>query len=448
MSKKIKYFSFFSLIVLLVGCSFNKNRIWTGSQEEKDKISAIAKEQKKIEKINVYSSKINSDLKEITPIKSIKLNVPQKNSSWLVSDFNLQNYKGNLYLDQISNKFLKKKVGKNKFEISKISASPLFFNDNIFFSDDTGTVFSVNLRGKLNWKKNIYKKVFKKIYKNLSLAINKDKIFVSDNIGFIYSINIETGKILWIKNHGIPLKSRIKIFDNKLYLINQDNRLICLNINNGNLIWDVRSVSSFIKSQNFLSLAISKDENLFMLTSSGDLMKLSANSGRLYWTINTSSVSDASSDFFKSSDIVVTDTDVILFAESKIYSFKNSNGYLNWEKNIDSTNTPIVDSNYVFAVSDNGFVVCIDKISGQIIYSLNILKILKKRKQKTLITGFVLGSNKIYSTTMNGFLITSSAITGEVENFRKIGDSITSAPIISNGSLYILTNNSKILGFN
>ena len=59
-----------------------------------------------------------------------------------------------------------------------------------------------------------------------------------------------------------------------------------------------------------------------------------------------------------------------------------------------------------------------------------------------------MGSNKIYSTTMNGFLITSSAITGEVENFRKIGDSITSAPIISNGSLYILTNNSKILGFN
>ena len=112
MSKKIKYFSFFSLIVLLVGCSFNKNRIWTGSQEEKDKISAIAKEQKKIEKINVYSSKINSDLKEITPIKSIKLNVPQKNSSWLVSDFNLQNYKGNLYLDQISNKFLKKKSWK------------------------------------------------------------------------------------------------------------------------------------------------------------------------------------------------------------------------------------------------------------------------------------------------------------------------------------------------
>ena len=448
MSKKIKYLSFFLLIILLAGCSFNKSKIWTGSEKEKEKISAIEAEQRKVEKIIVYSSKIATDLEEITPIKSVNLSTPQKNSSWLVSGYNLQNYKGNLYLDQTSNKFLKKKVGKNKFEISKISASPLFFNDNIFFSDDTGTIFRVNLRGKLNWKKNIYKKVFKKIYKNLSLAISKDKIFVSDNIGFIYSIDVDTGKILWIKNHGIPLKSRIKVFNEKLYLINQDNRLICLDTNTGNIIWDVRSVSSFIKSQNFLSLAISKDENLFMLTSSGDLMKLSANSGRLHWTINTSSVSTTESDFFKSSDIVVTDTDIILFAESKIYSFKNSNGYLNWEKNIDSTSTPIIDSNYVFVVSDNGFFVCMDKISGQIIFSTNILKILKKRKQKTLITGFVLGSNKIYSTTMNGFLITSSAITGEVENFRKIGDSITSAPIISNGSLYILTNNSKILGFN
>ena len=59
-----------------------------------------------------------------------------------------------------------------------------------------------------------------------------------------------------------------------------------------------------------------------------------------------------------------------------------------------------------------------------------------------------MGSGKIYSVTLNGFLIVSSATTGKVEYFKKIGDTITSNPIINNGKLYIFTEKSRIIGFN
>ena len=59
-----------------------------------------------------------------------------------------------------------------------------------------------------------------------------------------------------------------------------------------------------------------------------------------------------------------------------------------------------------------------------------------------------MGSGKIYAVTQNGYLIVSSAISGKVEYFKKIGDPISTTPIISNASLYILTENSRILGFN
>ena len=54
----------------------------------------------------------------------------------------------------------------------------------------------------------------------------------------------------------------------------------------------------------------------------------------------------------------------------------------------------------------------------------------------------------IYSVTLNGYLIASSATSGKVEFFKKIGEPITMPPIIVNGKLYILTENSRILGFN
>jgi outer membrane protein assembly factor BamB len=76
------------------------------------------------------------------------------------------------------------------------------------------------------------------------------------------------------------------------------------------------------------------------------------------------------------------------------------------------------------------------------------LKILKKKKQKTKVTGFIMGSDKIYSTTLNGFLIVSSATTGKTEHFKKIGAPNISPLVINNGKLYILTDESKILVLN
>ena len=59
-----------------------------------------------------------------------------------------------------------------------------------------------------------------------------------------------------------------------------------------------------------------------------------------------------------------------------------------------------------------------------------------------------MGSGKLYSLTLNGYLIVSSAVSGKVEYFKKIGDPTVLSPIINDGKLYILTENSRIIGFN
>ena len=79
-------------------------------------------------------------------------------------------------------------------------------------------------------------------------SIYDNNIYIADNIGFIYSINLDTGKLFWIKNHGVPLKSNIKIFDRKIYIIDQDNKILSLNIKDGSKVWEFLSLSSFIKS--------------------------------------------------------------------------------------------------------------------------------------------------------------------------------------------------------
>ena len=449
MNKKVCYLFFFLFFILLTSCSFDKvTGIWSGSEKERQRISELEREQKQlVDSVQIYSSKTIYS-KEINSTKSAILTAAKSKSSWKMPGSNLQNFKGNIYLPSIDNNFLRKKIGKNKFLLSKVMQSPLFFKDNIIFADDKGTIFNISKRGKVNWKRNIYLKVYKKIYKNLSYSIYEDKIYVVDNIGFIYAISFDTGELIWIKNHGIPLRSKLKVFKNKLFVINQDNRLFCLDAKDGSKIWDIRTISSFIKSQNLLSLVITKEEDIVMINSSGDLLKIQSKNGRIYWSLNITGSMFDDTDFFKSSDIVTKDEDIILSTGSSTFSFNLKNGYLNWEQEVGSLNTPIIDRNNVFLVTNNGYFVNLDRLSGKIIWSVNILKILKAKKRNTKVTGFALGSGKIYAVTMNGYLIICSASSGQIENVKKIGDTITSAPIIASDSLYILTEESRILGFN
>ena len=448
MNKK-KNLIFFLIFILLVNCSFdNKTGIWSGSKKEKRRISELEKEQKQTKVVDyIYSSK-SVYSKEISLTKKISISNPRKNLSWKMSSLNQQNFLGNIYLSGIDNIFLKKKIGKNKFPMSKIISSPLVFENNIIFSDNNGTIFNINQNGEINWKKNIYKKIYKKVYKNLVFAIYQNNIYVADNIGFIYSIGLNNGKLVWIKNHGIPIKSNIKIYKNKIFLINQDNRILCFNTENGSKIWDIRSVPSFIKLQNFLSSAISKQGDVIAINSSGDLFKVNANNGKIDWSLNTlESTLAHATDFFKSSEIVIIDDNIIVSSKSSLFSYNLNTGYTNWKQEVSSIGAPIIDGKNIFILTDNGYFVIIDKDTGIIISSTNILKILKKKKQETKITGFIMGSGKIYSVTSNGYLIVSSPVSGKVEYFKKIGDPVTSAPIINNGKLYILTKNSRIYGF-
>ena len=450
MVKKSRILSYFLIFIFLINCSFdNKTGIWNSEKNEKRRVSDIEKQQKSIiDTVKLYSSE-NKFNKEIKAKNKINLSKGKKNISWAMSGANLKNFLGNIYLNGTKNIFLKKKIGKNKFSLSKNLISPVISKDNIIFSDDRGTIFSINKKGKIIWKKNIYKKLYKKIYKILSFAIYKDYVFVSDNIGFIYKLDIRDGKTIWIKNHSIPIKSNIKLFEEKIYLINQDNRLLCLNVNDGSMLWSSQSIRSFIKTQNLLSIAISKEKDLVILNSAGDLIKLKSRTGQIHWTLSAlGSFYAHDADFFKSSKIVLIDNEIIFSTETSTFSFNLNNGQLNWEIDAGSTNTPIIDKNNIFLVTNNGFFLNLDRKKGNVIWSTNILKIMKKKKQDTHVTGFILGSGKIYATTKNGYLIKVSADLGKVESLKKIGDPIYASPIIHDDALFILTQNSRIFGLN
>ena len=118
-------------------------------------------------------------------------------------------------------------------------------------------------------------------------------------------------------------------------------------------------------------------------------------------------------------------------------------GTMNWMSEINSILTPIIIGNFIFTVSDNGYLFTIQKNEGNIIRINDIYKNfnLKKRK-RTKPTGFTIGGNNLYLANSDGNLIVINLSTGNVLKIEKVARDLISKPLIYNENLFIVKNGS------
>jgi outer membrane protein assembly factor BamB len=101
--------------------------------------------------------------------------------------------------------------------------------------------------------------------------------------------------------------------------------------------------------------------------------------------------------------------------------------------------------NYLFTISNEGYLIIIEKVSGNIIRVTDIFRDFKKKKRdKIKPVGFVVGFNNIYLTTDNGRLLIIDIRTGKTISTLKIDNEKISRPIIQDKSLFVIKDNAII----
>ena len=80
-----------------------------------------------------------------------------------------------------------------------LEPSIIFYNDDLIFFDNSGSILSFGNNGKLNWKINDYSKNEKKIGPLISMIENKGQLYISDDLSKFYKIDIDERKIIWSK---------------------------------------------------------------------------------------------------------------------------------------------------------------------------------------------------------------------------------------------------------
>ena len=397
--KKINYLLISFL--LLNNCSFdNKTGIWTGGDQ------IVNKENKTLQNAEYIFKKQNDVIDEINliPGQTIEIDKPKRYTEWSQRYQNKSNNINNVSFLNEGNYQKLSKISK-----AKINKNILIYKNNLFFSDSKGNIGVFSLKeNKLLFRYNFYKKKLKKLKKEIKLLVKENHIIAVDNFGYVYSIDYKQKKIIWAKNFLIPFRSNLKIINETLFLSDEKNKIILINVSNGNKIDEYYTEPSRAVSKFENNLAVDKNNNLLFMSTSGVLYSLNfINNKSINWIINFKQESEIT---YKGNPITILN-DKILISNKNNISLINLNGTKIWDLNIETNLTPIISGNTIFTVNKDNNLILINKNTGKIKFSKSISSLVTKEFKKNLkrkikkIDYIYLTNNKLLLISDNSYFI-------------------------------------------
>ena len=428
-----KIFYLFILIIFITSCSLNKNSsFWTS-----EKIQEL--EDKKFEKIfNDYEA-LDQELNTNLNVNLSSKITDDKTSKQFHNNDGRVNFDGTL-----------KKLSKYKFSKIKnfyqFEPTISFNNDNVIFFDNKGTILQFDNRSKLVWKKNYYSKLEKKLNPILQFANDGNFLIVADSIAKYFMVDLKSGNLIWSKNSLAPFNSQIKIYKDRFFIVDFTNTLRCFSLKNGEEIWSIKTDTSLIRSQKKLSIVII-DNTIYFNNSIGDISAADINSGELLWQLPTQSNLIYESAFSLETSDIITDKNYLYFSNNnnQFYSVDIKTGNFKWQNKVNSNLRPTLIENYLFSISIEGYLIIIDKITGNIIKVTDIFNNFNPKKRNQIKpTGFVVGLKNIYLSTNKGRLLVIDIKSGKTIKTLKIDSDKISRPFVLNANLFLIKDDAII----
>ena len=278
---------------LLIDIKAFKNQGTEIFLENKNNKEKLADEVKKIKKISNY--------------QSFNLN------NWSHPNFQNSNfiphtqYSGSLNIKKKTKHFVSAKS--NVYEKNILS-----FDNKLFYIDDWGSIYSLDLNLNLLKKFSLYNK--KKVQDYLlkfSLSSNGEYLFISDNLGNIHSYDPKLNKIKWSAKLGVPFVSNLVLYKNNLYVLNDNGKIYSFDSKTGNQNWSYESATNILKNFNAFQVVADLDKLIFS-NDLGDIYCIDLVQKNLAWSLNVEINTNLaiSNNLLQLSKIIIKDNDFFI----------------------------------------------------------------------------------------------------------------------------------------
>lgn len=367
------------------------------------------------------------------------------NESWTQPGGTANNSPGHLALGAALKVAWTSDAGTGSSKYGKLSASPIAFGGKVYTLDAAGVVTAFSTSGGgAAWRVSVKpedEKVAEKGYGG-GLAADVNRVFVATGYGNVVALDPASGKKIWEKNIGVPVRSSPTTADGRILVITIEGEVVCLSVDDGNELWRYRGIGEKASIVSNVSPAIEGTIAVVPFTS-GEVVGINLATGAAAWSESLTQNRGASSlaSMTDAARPVIDNGVVFAVGHAGRMIATNLRGERMWSVPIPGIQQPMVSGDSVFVVDTAGQLMALTRREGKAQWTA-------KLPGATIWSGPVLAGGKLWLTSSKGQLVGVEATTGKVSTTLDLGQPVFIAPIVAGSRMFVLTDKAKLVALN
>ena len=282
------------------------------------------------------------------------------------------------------------------------------------------------------------------------LAFYGGRLFVTTGFAQVFSLDPNDGKEIWTSSVSAPVRGAPLVFGDRVFAISIDNKLHALAAVDGSDLWSYSALQEQVGFVGGNSPAGSAEYVVAPFTS-GELVNLRIDNGRPVWNESLVGPRGELRAFGNLADIrgrPVIDRGLVLAMGSAgtLTAIDLRSGQRQWERNIGGNQTPWVAGRFVFVITGNADVTAISRENGKVKWVTPLTQYEDEKRHKPVQWGGpVLASDRLLVTGSLGEMLALSPYTGEIIGKVDMHAPIRLGPVISNRTIYVLTDTGRLI---
>lgn len=331
----------------------------------------------------------------------------------------------------------------------QVNSEPIAFNGHAYIVNSRGDLVCIELKdGKQKWSLNIAKQPDEALFAG-GITAENSVVYASTNIGDVVAVDTVTQRILWKKSLKYPLRGAPLYADGIVIVNTIDGQTFALNSSNGSVIW-MKKLQGEMTVMSKASTPALYGHSIICAYSSGDLKSYDLSNGGDNWddVLFSANLADSGSIMahIVASPVVSNGNVLATTSESGMVMFDASNGVRIWEKEIGTINTPLINSGWVFVLTQTGTMLCLSEKDGSVKWVSEIKELLHEQYSKNAeFVGALLvnGDVMVFSNTNN--IVKLDISTGKLKGIITLEDADTTvAPIVVDGKIIAVNSRAEL----
>jgi outer membrane protein assembly factor BamB len=384
--------------------------------------------------------------------RPVTLPLATRNTEWAQAGGNPAHVMGNVSVGA-SKAIWSKNIGEGGGYRAKITAAPVIAGGRVFTMDSDGAVSAFDAAsGDRQWNTVTQADDDRSTNVGGGLGAVGKTLFATTGRGETLALEAATGKIIWRAPIDAPARSAPTIVENRVFVVTLDGRTVALRADKGTRLWNYQATATPTSVLGEPAPAYA-DGTLVCGFGSGDLVALRADSGTLAWSDSLGAARGRNSlldlSAIRALPLIANNVVYAIGMGGLMLALDLRSGRRLWERDIGSLNTPWLAGDWIFVITLNQTLVCLNRADGHVRWISQIPRYENVEKQTDPIfwTGPFLGGDYLYLAGSTAKMIAVNPANGEILGEQELVDKIAVAPVGALGRMYIVTDDGTLSAF-